>query len=272
MTQETGKRAFPTGFASSVEDRSRIFRLDGRRALVIGAGAGIGRESAWALAAQGAEVICADRDALLAAETAAQIGAESLTIDVTDRVTIRQAPSVHGDLDIVVLTPAYSVKKRIALVSDEEFDAMSEVNFRATFDVLRAFGPPMVERRHGSIIAMSSIRASVVEPGQGIYAATKAAIIQLVRGAASEWGPSGVRVNAIASGVVETPMTAPLRADRPRHATYAAHTALERWAQPSELAGAVAFLASDAASFVTGSAMVVDGGWSAIDGRYDPPD
>jgi NAD(P)-dependent dehydrogenase (short-subunit alcohol dehydrogenase family) len=95
--------------------------------------------------------------------------------------------------------------------------------------------------------------------------------VQLLRTAAAELGPRGVRVNAIAPGVVETPLTAQIRADPAWEAAYASKSALGRWAQPAELAGAVVYLASDAASFVTGSVLTVDGGWTAVDGRYDPP-
>jgi NAD(P)-dependent dehydrogenase (short-subunit alcohol dehydrogenase family) len=129
----------------------------------------------------------------------------------------------------------------------------------------------MAERGRGSIIGTASIRSLVVEPGQGVYAATKAGLVQLLRTAAAELGPSGVRVNALAPGVVETPLTAPIAANPEWYDAYARKSALGRWAQPSELAGAVVYLASDAASFVTGSVLFVDGGWTAVDGRYDPP-
>ncbi|TVT42087.1 SDR family oxidoreductase, partial [Amycolatopsis rhizosphaerae] len=124
----------------------------------------------------------------------------------------------------------------------------------------------------GSIIAFSSIRGTTVEPGQGPYAATKAGLVQLLRTAAAEFGPSGVRVNAIAPGVVETPLTAQIKASPEWYAAYAGKSALGRWARAEELAGAVVYLASDAASFVTGSVLAVDGGWTAVDGRYTPPE
>jgi NAD(P)-dependent dehydrogenase (short-subunit alcohol dehydrogenase family) len=129
----------------------------------------------------------------------------------------------------------------------------------------------MAERGRGSIIGFSSIRATLVEPGQGVYAATKAGLIQLLRTAAAEFGPSGVRCNAIAPGIVDTPLTAPIRADQAWSDAYAQKSALGRWAQPSEIAGAVVYLAGDASSYVTGSCLMVDGGWTAIDGRFTPP-
>lgn len=115
------------------------------------------------------------------------------------------------------------------------------------------------------------MRSVVVEPGQGVYSATKAGLVQLLRTAAAELGPSGVRCNAIAPGVVDTPLTSQIKADAAWADAYAQGNALGRWAQPSEMAGAVVFLASDASSYVTGTQLFVDAGWTAIDGRFDPP-
>ena len=257
----------------SAVDYSRLFRLDGRRAVVVGAGSGIGRESALALAAHGAAVVCADRDAEAAGATAAQAGAgaTAYALDVLDRDGVRACAADLGDVDVLVMTPATNVRKRLLDYDDADFDRVVTLNLRAAFDMVRAFGGPMADRGRGSIIGFSSIRALTVEPGQGVYAATKAGLVQLLRTAAAELGPRGVRVNAVAPGVVETPLTAQIKADPAWYDAYAARSALGRWAQPSELAGAVVYLASDAASFVTGSLLLVDGGWTAVDGRFDPP-
>jgi NAD(P)-dependent dehydrogenase (short-subunit alcohol dehydrogenase family) len=249
-------------------DYARLFRLDGRRAVVVGAGSGIGREAARALAAQGAEVVCADRDVEAAAATEAGF---PYALDVLDRNAVRRAASELGAVDVLVFTAATNVRKRLLDYADADFDRVVDLNLRASFDLVRAFGGPMAERGRGSIIGFTSIRAVTVEPGQGVYAATKAGLVQLLRTAAAELGPRGVRANAIAPGVVETPLTTQIRADPAWEAAYASKSALGRWAQPSELAGAVVYLASDAASFVTGSVLTVDGGWTAVDGRYDPP-
>jgi NAD(P)-dependent dehydrogenase (short-subunit alcohol dehydrogenase family) len=257
---------------SAGPDYARLFRLDGRRAVVVGAGSGIGRESALALAAQGATVVCADRD-LAAAEVTAG-GGTGLTaygLDVLDAAAVERAAEELGEVDVLVFTAATNVRKRILDYTGEEFERVVALNLRASFDLIRAFGRPMAARGRGSIIGFSSIRATTVEPGQSVYAATKAGLVQLLRTAAVELGPSGVRANAIAPGVVETPLTAQIMADPGWYDAYAQKGALGRWATPDELAGAVVYLASDASSFVTGSVLAVDGGWTAVDGRFDPP-
>ncbi|GAA1030132.1 MULTISPECIES: SDR family NAD(P)-dependent oxidoreductase [Amycolatopsis] len=245
-----------------------LFRMDGRRAVVLGAGSGIGREAARALDAHGASVICADRDLAAARETG--VG-EAYEIDLLAPGAIAAAATDLGPLDAVVLTAATNVRKRLLDYTREEFDRVVELNLGVAFEVLRAFGAPMVEQRRGSIIGFSSIRGTTVEPGQGPYAATKGGLVQLFRTAAAEFGPSGVRVNAIAPGVVETPLTAQIKARPDWYDAYAQKGALGRWARADELAGAVVYLASDASTFVTGSVLAVDGGWTAVDGRFDPP-
>jgi NAD(P)-dependent dehydrogenase (short-subunit alcohol dehydrogenase family) len=260
-----------TGAADSPDAYRNLFRLEGRQVLVIGAGSGIGRETALALAAHGADVVCADRDEESAAATAAAAGATARRLDVLDEAGVDAAARDLKDLDVLVFTAATNVRKRIVDYQLDEVDRVIALNLRASFGLVRAFGAAMAERGRGSIVGFSSIRAVTVEPGQSVYAATKAGLVQLLRTAAAELGPAGVRVNAVAPGVVETPLTGQIVANQAWYDAYAAKSALGRWAQPSEMAGAVVFLASDAASFVTGSLLVVDGGWTAIDGRFEPP-
>ena len=127
-----------------------------------------------------------------------------------------------------------------------------------------------MERRRGSIILMASIRAVVVEPGQSVYASTKAGIVQMARGLAVELAPHGVRANALAPGIVATPLTTPIRNNAAWNEAYARRCALGRWAAPEEMAGPIVFLASDASSYVTGTTVFADAGWTAIDGRFEP--
>lgn len=258
-------------------DYRTLFRLDGRTAVVVGAGSGIGQAAALALAAHGAHVVCADRDAG-AAQATADLGADNppgaLTayqLDVVDREGVRRAAADLGEVDILVATPALNVRKRLLDYTSEEFERVVAVNLGGTFELIRAFGRGMAERGRGSIVGFSSIRSLTTEPGQGVYAMTKAGIVQLLRTLAAELGPQGVRVNAIAPGVIDTLLTAPIKAKPDWYAAYAAKNALGRWGAASEVAGAVVFLASDAASYVTGAVLFVDAGWTAVDGRFTPP-
>jgi NAD(P)-dependent dehydrogenase (short-subunit alcohol dehydrogenase family) len=174
-------------------------------------------------------------------------------------------------LDVLVATPSINVRKPLLEITDEEFDRVVELNLKGTFRLVREFGRGIAERGSGSIIAFSSIRAQVVEPGQGVYAATKAGTVQMFRALAAELGTRGVRVNVVAPGVVETPLTAQIKDYPEWYEAYAEKSILGRWAKPHELAGAVVYLASEASSYVTGSFMLVDGGWTAADGRFAPP-
>lgn len=247
-----------------------LFDLTGKQAVVVGAGGGIGREVALALAAHGATVLAADVDRAAALATGGACAGDWAIVDVTDTDSV-DGLLAEGVPDILVTTVGVNVRKALADYRDEEFDRVIRVNLRGVFTLLRAFGPAMAAAGRGSVIAFSSIRSLTVEPGQGAYAATKAGLVQLIRTAAAEFGPAGVRCNAIAPGVVATELTGPIRADRAWSTAYAAKTALGRWSEPSELAGAAVFLASDAASYVTGSVLFVDGGWTAVDGRFVPP-
>ena len=257
-------------------DYRSMFDLTSKSALVVGAGSGIGEASAQGLAAFGASVVCADMDAQAAQNTAREISsgggaAEALELDMTDPGSVDAAVGRVGTPDVLVSTPSVNVRKPVLKITDEEFDKVIELNLKGTFRLIRNFGRGMAERGSGSIIAFSSIRGQVVEPGQGIYAATKAGTVQMLRALASEVGPRGVRVNAIAPGIVETPLTAQIKDSPDWYDSYAAKSILGRWAQPHEMVGMVVYLASEASSYVTGGFMLVDGGWTAADGRFTPP-
>lgn len=255
---------------------AHLFDLTGRTALVVGAGSGIGQAAAAGIAAFGATVICADVRADDAAATAAQIADEggratAQVVDLRERAAVDALVAGLPALDILVATPGINVRKPLLALSDEEFDRVVELNLRGAFFLLRAAGRRMTQAGRGSIIVFSSIRAQVIEPGQSIYAATKAGAVQMVRALAAELGPQGVRANAIAPGVVDTPLTAPIKQHPAWYQAYAEKSILKRWAQVDELVGAVVYLASDASSYVTGSVLYVDGGWTAADGRFTPP-
>ena len=257
-------------------DYRQLFDLSGRHALVIGGASGIGAASALGLADHGASVSVADLRLDAAEATAARVRergrrADAMVLDITDEAAVERVIGGLDALDVLVCTPAVNVRKRLLEYSAEDFDRVIGLNLRGSFFVMRAAGRRMAERGRGSIVFFSSIRSLVVEPGQGAYAATKAGTLQLIRALAAELGPLGVRANAVAPGVVETPLTAPIKVHADWYQAYAERSALGRWAQPAEMVGAVVYLASDAASFVTGTLMLVDGGWTAVDGRFTPP-
>jgi len=259
---------------------AEAFRLDGKVAAIIGSASGIGEAVAKACAGAGAHVACLDIDAARTAAVAEAITraggmAEGGAVDIRDGAAMQRVldelAGRHGRLDIAVCTPSINVRKKLLDYTEEEFDRVVTLNLRGNFNVLRAAGRIMTAQRRGSIVLFSSIRSLVVEPGQAVYAATKAGIVQLMRTAAAEFGPSGVRVNAVAPGVVDTPLTAPIKANPDWYSAYSAKSVLGRWATPEEIAKPTLFLVSDAASYVTGAVFFVDGGWTAADGRFTPP-
>jgi NAD(P)-dependent dehydrogenase (short-subunit alcohol dehydrogenase family) len=253
------------------------FDLSGKVAAIIGGASGIGEAVALGAVRFGATVACLDIQQAAAESVVARIGGNATagTVDITDAAQVNRAlddvVQRHGKLDIVICTPSINVRKQLLDYHDDELARVLNVNVTGNFNVLRAAGRIMTAQRSGSIVLFSSIRSLVVEPGQAVYSATKAAILQLARGAACEFGRYGVRVNCVGPGVVETPLTAPIKANADWYAAYAAKNALGRWAQPEEMVGPTLFLASDAASYVTGTILYADGGWLAQDGRFSPP-
>ncbi len=257
-----------------------LFRLDGRIALVAGAASGIGRAAARGLAAAGAITVCADINEPGAVSVAGEIReqggkAEAIRLDITDEASVtaamRQIQERHGPVRVLVSTPAVNVRKALLSYTGDEFEKVLRLNLKGSFLIAQAAARVMRDNKNGSIILFSSIRSVTVEPGQGVYAASKAGLVQLARTFAAELGDSGVRVNCIAPGVVETPLTEPIKSRPEWYDAYARKNALGRWASADEMAGPVVFLASDASSYVTGAVLFVDGGWTAIDGRFQPP-
>jgi NAD(P)-dependent dehydrogenase (short-subunit alcohol dehydrogenase family) len=258
-----------------VTDYRKLFDLSGKTAVVLGAASGIGKASAEALAGLGAQILCADRMEGGANATAVGIRnsggtAYSAETDAASSKSVaalgEQAKKLFPRIDIAVTTPGLNIRKTILNYTDEDLDRVVDLNVKGTVYFFKTFGGLMVDQKGGSLIACSSVRAVTIEPGLAVYGSTKAAIGLLVKGFASEVGRYGVRVNAIAPSIAETALTAPFKERPDIHKLYAAHTVFNRWSSSEEVASAVAFLASDAASYVSGSTLFVDGGWTAIDG------
>ncbi len=253
-----------------------LFDLSGRTAVVVGAGSGLGQASAIGLADAGAHVIAADLNPAGAEATADLIAArgagsaEPAAVDITDTASVDALVAAWAEAEALVVTPGANVRKRLVSTSDEEFDRVIDINLKGTYRLMRGFGREMGRRGRGSIVTYASFRALAIEPGQGLYAAAKAGVIQLTKTLASELGDRGVRVNAILPGPFDTPLTQQIKADSTWWDAYADKTALGRWGRLHEIAGPVLFLASDASSYVTGHSQLVDGGWMAHDGRFTP--
>jgi 3-oxoacyl-[acyl-carrier protein] reductase len=240
--------------------------LTGKRALVAGAGQGIGRATVLALAAAGARVACVDFDADRAEAVAKEVDGLPLVVDARRRDDVERAvaETVHAfdGLDVCVDIIGEARWGRLLEFTDEDWDASFDLVLRHVFYLGQAAGKVMVEQGGGSFVAIASVSGLRSAPGHGPYGAAKAGLMALVRTLAVELAGAGVRVNAVAPGAVLTPRVLAQTTDE-RRAESAKAIPLGRQAQPEEIANAVLFLASDLASYITGQTLVVDGGATA---------
>ena len=238
--------------------------LQDRKALVTGATSGLGKAIALRLARDGAEVIVVGRNATRGAETVEEITAAGgrarfIAADLDDPADIQRLAQDAGDIDVLVNDGGFSVWAPTEKMAVEDFDAMFASNVRAPFLLVGAFAPAMAAKGAGSIINISSMAGRIGLPNGAAYGATKAALASLAQSWTAEYSPRGVRVNAVAAGPIYTRPGARERTD-----SLGAATALNRAADPSEIAEVVAFLASPQASYVTGAIVAADGGRTAI--------
>jgi NAD(P)-dependent dehydrogenase (short-subunit alcohol dehydrogenase family) len=249
------------------------FDLEGQVALVTGAARGLGKAISLALANAGADVALGLRDVSTAAEVASDIEALGrravrLQMDVTDRGQIfravDEAVARFGRLDVLVNNAGIAPGHRAEDFVEEDFDLTLAVNLSGTFFASQAAGRVMIRQRHGRIISLSSQAGFVALPTESVYCMTKAAIAHLTKCLAVEWGEHGITVNAVAPTFIFTPGTEEVLADPEfRSDVVERIAAVHRIGDPMDVAGAVVFLASPAASLITGVTLLVDGGWTA---------
>jgi NAD(P)-dependent dehydrogenase (short-subunit alcohol dehydrogenase family) len=249
--------------------RTPSFRLDGRRALVAGASSGIGAASAVALAEQGAEVtLCARREpelrALAAEMQVAGMKARILPLDISDVAAVEAALAGLPAFDVLVNSAGLARHSPAVETTPEDYDAVSNLNVRAAYFLTRTVAKRLLaEGKPGSLINITSQMAHVGGIDRAVYSATKHAVEGMTKSMAIEWGPKGIRVNTIAPTFIRTALTAGTFANPERAAWIASKIKLGRVGEVTDIMGAVAFLASDAAALVTGTSLIVDGGWTA---------
>jgi NAD(P)-dependent dehydrogenase (short-subunit alcohol dehydrogenase family) len=249
------------------------FRTEGRRALVTGGASGLGRVIATALAEAGADVAVASRTRDACDKAASEIEAATgrrtcaFSADVTvasdvERL-VREVEGAIGELDILVNNAGINIRGAADQLTEADWDAVVDTNLKGPFLCARAVGPGMARRGWGRIINLASILGVVALPGRAPYASAKAGVINLSRVLALEWAGTGVTVNALCPGVFGTEMNRQLLDDPVKYQEFVRRIPMGRWGELHELAGAALFLASDASSYVTGSCLFVDGGWTA---------
>lgn len=253
----------------SYVDPLQSFRLDGKRALVTGSGRGIGLALAQALAAVGAHVTLAARteseiSAAAQALKKADLKADAIVIDITDIVQTRAIIAETGPYDILVNNAGINRPGPLADMTTEDFDAVMNVNVRAAYFISQAVvGGLKQARRGGSIINISSQMGHVGSSGRTVYCASKHALEGMTKAMAVELGPDNIRVNTICPTFIETPLTEPYLQDEAFKSWVLSKIKLGRIGQVKDIIGGVIFLASDASSMITGSAVKIDGGWTA---------
>lgn len=249
------------------------FNLDGKTAIVTGASRGLGRGMAVGLAEAGADLILVARSEGGISETADLVeeqGQEALSVacDVTDidkfkSDVIEQGIDQFGSIDILVNNAGIIRRAPAHEHSDEYWDDVIDVNLSSLFKISREVGNKMIDQGNGKIINIASLLTYFGGITVPSYAASKGGVAQVTKALANEWAEHDIQVNAIAPGYYETDNTAPLREDEDRYEAITERIPAGRWGQPEDLKGAVVFLSSDAANYVNGHVMLVDGGWMA---------
>jgi NAD(P)-dependent dehydrogenase (short-subunit alcohol dehydrogenase family) len=246
--------------------------LSGRIAVVTGASRGIGRAIALELGGAGAKLALLGRDAAKLAETLSMVRAtgaqaETFICDVRHEAQVKevaeQVRACFGAVHILVNNAGTALRKNIIDFSFDEWRALTDTNITGVFLMCKYVVPMMKGHGYGRIINLTSIMAHVTTPGRGVYSATKHAVLGLTRALALELIEDKINVVAISPGFIATDLTAPLRADPAKNAALLEQTPMHRWGQAEEIASMALYICSDAAAFMTGSDVLVDGGWCA---------
>ncbi|MEM9028990.1 MAG: SDR family oxidoreductase [Pseudomonadota bacterium] len=245
-----------------------LFDLSGKTALVTGSSQGIGYTLAKGLASAGAQVILNGRDQARLATAASDLSApHTLAFDATDHDAVSAAidgfEAQSGPIDILVNNAGMQPRAPLEEFPAEAFERLMRTNVSTVFNVGQAVARHMITRGAGKIINIASVQTALARPGIAPYTASKGAVANLTKGMATDWGPKGLNVNAIAPGYFDTPLNAALVADTQFSEWLAKRTPQGRWGQLDELIGACVFLASPASGFVNGHTLFVDGGITA---------
>lgn len=244
------------------------FRLDGRRALVTGAGRGIGLAAAAALGEAGSEVCLISRTRSEIEEAAEAIRAagrtaDTLVLDVLETAAMRAAITERGPFDILINNAGTNRPKTMAATSEDDFDTVLDLNLRAAYFVAQAVTDGLLTaEKSGAIINISSQMGHVGGPLRTVYCSSKWALEGLTKSLAMELAPNGIRVNSIAPTFIETPLAKEMLKDPEFRDAVLSKIKLGRTGQVEDLMGAIVFLASDAAAMITGASLLVDGGWT----------
>jgi len=248
---------------------NELFNFHGRTAVITGAARGLGAECARAFLACGAEVVLVDRDEVALQATAAALGdrVTALVCDVQDQVAVRDAVSQlasRGGIDVLVNSAGIHRRVDPLDFDVKDVEAIFGVNLHGCLNMCGAVGRVMLDHGRGAIVNFSALGGGIVGLGRAgcAYGMSKGGVVSLTRDLAAEWTHSGVRVNAVAPGWIRTPMTAVLQADEARAARVLERVPAQRWGEPEDVAGVVLFLASDAAAYIAGHTIPVDGGAS----------
>ncbi|MFS0614425.1 SDR family NAD(P)-dependent oxidoreductase [Lederbergia ruris] len=251
---------------------TNLFSLEGKTALITGGCQGLGREFAKALASAGANVVITSRDAEKSRKTALELSNQyeakvfGQSVDVLDvkqiNELVNKVVDQHGSIDILINNAGVNIRKPLLEYDEESWDHVQETNLKAPFLVSKAVVPQMIKQKYGRIINIASMLGMVGLAERSAYCSSKGGLIQLTKVMALEWAEFNITANAVCPGPFATELNQVVINNPEANQVFLDHLPINRWGKPEELAGLIIYLASEASSFMTGSAVVIDGGWT----------